>query len=139
MSQTAIKNNQSFLTGVNAEYIAHLYAQFQKSPSQVDNSWREFFNGLNDSELDILREMHGASWTPNDNRMDVRGFVNTPQSYAAIQQPQPYSQQNYMPQPQAEVNSADLQQAVRDSIRAIQLIRAYRVRGHLVADLDPLG
>ncbi len=27
----------------------------------------------------------------------------------------------------------------RDSIRALQLIRAYRVRGHLEADLDPLG
>ena len=26
-----------------------------------------------------------------------------------------------------------------DSIRALMLIRAYRIRGHLVADLDPLG
>src|SRR5207344_1676683 len=30
-------------------------------------------------------------------------------------------------------------QAVLDSIRALNLIRAYRVRGHLEADLDPLG
>jgi 2-oxoglutarate dehydrogenase E1 component len=28
---------------------------------------------------------------------------------------------------------------VLDSIRALMLIRAYRIRGHLVADLDPLG
>ena len=29
--------------------------------------------------------------------------------------------------------------ATRDSIRALMLIRAYRVRGHLHANLDPLG
>ena len=33
----------------------------------------------------------------------------------------------------------DVQQATRDSIRAIMMVRAYRMRGHLHADLDPLG
>src|SRR3546814_8356193 len=32
-----------------------------------------------------------------------------------------------------------IRQATLDSIRALMLIRAYRVRGHLYADLDPLG
>ena len=32
-----------------------------------------------------------------------------------------------------------VQQAVLDSVRALMLIRAYRIRGHLVADLDPLN
>jgi 2-oxoglutarate dehydrogenase E1 component len=34
---------------------------------------------------------------------------------------------------------AGIEQAARDSIRAMMLIRTYRVRGHLAADLDPLG
>ena len=34
---------------------------------------------------------------------------------------------------------AEVQQAAEDSIRAMMLIRTYRVRGHLAADLDPLG
>ena len=38
----------------------------------------------------------------------------------------------------AEISQADVQQATRDSVRAIMLIRAYRVRGHLHAKLDPL-
>jgi 2-oxoglutarate dehydrogenase E1 component len=38
-----------------------------------------------------------------------------------------------------EISQADVQQATRDSVRAIMLIRAYRVRGHLHAKLDPLG
>lgn len=36
-------------------------------------------------------------------------------------------------------DSAAIEQAAGDSIRAMLLIRTYRVRGHLAADLDPLG
>jgi 2-oxoglutarate dehydrogenase E1 component len=38
-----------------------------------------------------------------------------------------------------EITDVQVQRAVLDSIRALMLIRAYRIRGHLVADLDPLG
>ena len=38
-----------------------------------------------------------------------------------------------------EISAADVQQATRDSIRALMLIRAYRIRGHFHAKLDPLG
>ena len=36
-------------------------------------------------------------------------------------------------------SEAEIKQAADDSIRAMMLIRTYRVRGHLAADLDPLG
>jgi 2-oxoglutarate dehydrogenase E1 component len=36
-------------------------------------------------------------------------------------------------------SGADVEQAAKDSINAMMLIRTYRVRGHLAADLDPLG
>ncbi len=132
---TAQSQNQSFLTGVNAEYIAHLHAQYQKSPHSVDQSWREFFDDLSDSDLEILREMHGASWTPSENRMEQRGFA----ANDMVAKPQMQPQQVYQSPMPTTSSSADMQQAVRDSIRAIQLIRAYRVRGHLISDLDPLG
>ena len=38
-----------------------------------------------------------------------------------------------------ELSAADVQQATRDSIHALMLIRAYRMRGHFHANLDPLG
>ena len=38
-----------------------------------------------------------------------------------------------------EITPADVQQATRDSVRALMLIRAYRIRGHFHAKLDPLG
>ncbi len=33
----------------------------------------------------------------------------------------------------------NIETATKDSVRAIMMIRAYRIRGHLIADLDPLG
>ena len=43
-----------------------------------------------------------------------------------------------------QINTADIsldavKQASKDSVRAIMLIRAYRIRGHLIANLDPLS
>ena len=37
------------------------------------------------------------------------------------------------------VNAGDIRAATLDSLRAVMLIRAYRIRGHLIADLDPLA
>jgi len=39
----------------------------------------------------------------------------------------------------APASGADIARASEDSIRAMMLIRTYRVRGHLAAKLDPLG
>ncbi len=37
------------------------------------------------------------------------------------------------------LSAEEVTQAARDSVRAIMMIRAYRMRGHLHANLDPLG
>jgi 2-oxoglutarate dehydrogenase E1 component len=137
MSQSNAKN-ASFLTGTNAEYIAHLFAEYKKSPHTIDVSWRNFFESLTDSDLDILREMHGASWTPDENRMEGRGFATVIDVNSSTQVSMPMATPINV-QPISHGSNGDIQQAVRDSIRVIQLIRAYRVRGHLVANLDPLG
>ena len=123
-------DNHSFLTGINSEYIAHLYAKYLSSPSSIDTSWQSFFGDLNDDEVSLLREMHGASWTPDENRREANGFAANTNEIASIPQAQPV--------PSAP-NSESQRRATLDSIRAIMLIRAYRVRGHLEADLDPLG
>ncbi len=39
----------------------------------------------------------------------------------------------------APLSNAEVERAADDSIRAMMLIRTYRVRGHLAANLDPLG
>lgn len=132
MSATSSKkSNMSFLTGINSEYIHHLFTQYSRSPDTVDPSWREFFDSLNADELSVLREMHGASWTPDENRMESRSFGASAQAASA----QTSAAVSTTPLPASD----NVHQSVRDSIRALMLIRAYRVRGHLVADLDPLN
>jgi 2-oxoglutarate dehydrogenase E1 component len=134
--------NLSFLSGVNAEYIAHLYAQYLKSPSSVDPSWQSFFRDLKDAEVALLKELHGASWTPLENRKSVNGFDQRQDNIAMTSAPRaqvvpfPTTTSNAH---HASVATGDVRQAAQDSIRALMLIRAYRVRGHLEADLDPLG
>jgi 2-oxoglutarate dehydrogenase E1 component len=125
-----MSENLSFLTGVNSEYIAHLYSSYLKNPSSVDASWKDFFITLNDREITILRELHGASWTPNENRRDGNGFENVEVANGKA---------NTHGAPAAPAAAGDIRAAALDSIRALQLIRAYRARGHLLAVLDPLG
>lgn len=132
MSNTA--GNQTFLSGINAEYIAHLYGQYLKNHMNVDQSWQAFFKGLNDTELSLLAELNGASWTPEENKKASRRFDHMGTGA------------NVTERMSAPVNDAlegkdpeAVKRAAKDSIRALQLIRAYRARGHLLADLDPLG
>ena len=104
----------TFLTGANAGFIAALYARFLDDPAAVDPSWRRFFSELDDDAAALLAELNRPSWAA------------APPAAAAA--------------PTAAVADADaLRRATTDSIRALQLVRAYRVRGHLEADLDPLG
>jgi 2-oxoglutarate dehydrogenase E1 component len=121
-----MSENLSFLTGINGEYIAHLYSSYLRNPSSVDRSWKDFFITLNDKEITILRELHGASWTPDENRRDGNGF-------------QPPANGNVAGADVPAPASGDARQAALDSIRALMLIRAYRARGHLLCNLDPLG
>ncbi len=148
-SSSSKPSNLSFLSGVNAEYIAHLYVEYKRDPISVSQSWREFFQGLNDEELDVLREVHGASWTPADSRVEGRGFaagraqVQTPAAYGmpnvAMMPQGAYPVAMTMPANMAAQPQSAVDRATQDSIRAIQLIRAYRMRGHLATNQDPLG
>jgi 2-oxoglutarate dehydrogenase E1 component len=124
----------SFLNGHNATYIAQLYERFLREPGNVDAEWRHFFGGLNDDEAALLAELHGAAWAPNDAAVIGAYGANghaAPGGAATAYAPAPYAQP-MMPADQ-------IRRATLDSIRALMLIRAYRVRGHLEATLDPLG
>jgi 2-oxoglutarate dehydrogenase E1 component len=107
----------TFLSGTNAEFIAELYGRFLDDPDSVDASWRRFFAGIGDDAPGLRAERAGPPWAPAPATVRINGEA--------------------APVPPAAADS--LQQAALDSIRALTLIRSYRVRGHLEADLDPLG
>jgi 2-oxoglutarate dehydrogenase E1 component len=129
----------TFLSGVNGEYIAHLYAQYMKNPSSIASSWQDFFRVLSDEEVDVLREQHGASWTPEENRLEANGFgrafdLDTPPS-SALSRPA----LNVVPMPSRAPASSMEEGQLENTVRLHNLINAYRVYGHCLAQLDPLG
>jgi 2-oxoglutarate dehydrogenase E1 component len=118
----------SFLSGPNAPFIEELYARYLESPSSVDPSWRKFFSELQDESETVLQDIRGASWAPRSRSVEIgngREEEHANGNGAAI-----------AARPAAVVK--DPTGAARDSLRAMMLIRAYRVRGHLEAKLDPL-
>jgi 2-oxoglutarate dehydrogenase E1 component len=132
----------SFLQGANATYIDELYARYENEPASVDPEWQEFFKSLKDPPADVQKNAEGPSWakanwplTPSDdltsaldgNWAQVEKVIGTKLAAKA---------QARSADPAA---AADVNQATRDSVRALMLIRAYRMRGHFHAKLDPLG
>jgi len=123
----------SFLYGGNAQFIEQLYGNYLSNPASVDQHWRQFFAGLEDNVSEAKRQMDGpswqrANWPPAESGELVSAFDGNwpvPKTPAAT---------NKTSQPSIE----EVRQATTDSVRVLMMIRAYRVRGHLAADLDPL-
>src|SRR5882757_466800 len=137
----------SFLQGANATYIDELYARYEKEPASVDPEWQEFFKSLKDPPADILKNADGPSWErtnwPLSPRDDLTSALdgNWAEVEKAVGGKIAAKAQAKAPErgQGAEVTAAELHQATRDSVRALMLIRAYRMRGHFHAKLDPLG
>ncbi|AEP08988.1 2-oxoglutarate dehydrogenase E1 component [Micavibrio aeruginosavorus] len=132
-SETA---KMSVLTGMNAEYIAHLYARYMQSPEKTDPSWKAFFQDLNDNELAVLQDLAGASWTPDENKRSRRAFGSNTGNVVGMTVASSAARAS-APAASAELTD-DVRRATLDSIRALMMVRAYRARGHLLSNLDPL-
>jgi 2-oxoglutarate dehydrogenase E1 component len=131
----------SFLYGGNARYIEDLEARYDADPRALDAEWQAFFRSLGDEPGAVRRTATGPSWQRPDWPQPLRGELT-----AALggdwQAAGNALSDKIRARAQAsgvELGGAQVQQATRDSIRALMLIRAYRARGHFHADLDPLG
>ena len=143
-SPNDIFHASSFMQGHNAEYLEQLYAKYAADPSTVDEAWAAFFKELGDAETEVKAEATGPSWaradwppTPDDDLFGaLTGEWSAPvaESKAAAEKIRSKAAEKGV-----EVSDDAIKRAVLDSIRALMIIRAYRIRGHLVADLDPLG
>ncbi len=123
----------SFLTGANAIFIAELYERWLDDATSVDQSWQAFFAELHDDPALIRGDRHGGSWAP-EGRAKVIGAVDPEEAAAAAAKKKKEAGKGA-----GGVSTEEVRARTLDSIRALMLIRAYRVRGHLMATLDPLG
>ena len=113
--------NDTFLNSANAPYVAELYSKFRNDPESVDTTWKDFFNNLNEDDYSVLKDFGGPEWKERPSSIIDKNYITK-----VIK-----SNANY--------NSEEFRILTLDSIRALRLIRAFRINGHLIADLDPLG
>ena len=118
----------SFLQGSNSPFIKELYLKYLNNPKSVPQSWSEFFDGLDEDQDIIKREILGPSWSPRKNKnLEINIVQNN------------IVEEKELPINAKLITKASDEKEREQSAKAIALIRAYRIRGHLIAKLDPLG
>ncbi len=115
-----------FLNGANTAFIEGLYQKYLEDPTSVDESWAQFFSEVGDDIATVEREAQGPSWGRTTEEMGVDD------PYELIGPAVRAAQRS------EQLGHSEARAATLDSLRALMLIRAYRVRGHLIAHLDPL-
>ncbi len=130
----------SFLYGGNADYIEALQARYEKDPSSVDAEWQVFFAGLSDDPASVEKSAKGASWEKPNWPLTANGELISAldSNWGAVEKIVTDKLKGKAESAGSGISHSDLQQATRDSVRALMMIRAYRMRGHLHAKLDPL-
>jgi 2-oxoglutarate dehydrogenase E1 component len=132
----------SFLQGANAAYIEEMQAQYERNPGSVTDEWRHFFAGLKEERSRFDQGgQDGPSWArPLASLQEKSELVDALTSdWGSVERG---VRDRLGARAQAQGMALDPIASVRatqDSIRALMLIRAYRVMGHLAAHLDPLG
>ena len=122
----------SAFSGANAAFLGEQYARWAANPHSVDPTFAELFGALNDDARAVLEEATGASWAPH-HRADEDDTA-----LPAATPPAPSGPIARWQAP-ATLSGEQMRAATIASLRALMLIRSYRVRGHLEARLDPLG
>jgi len=126
-----------FLDGGNAAYLEQMQARYAANPASVDPSFRAYFDSLGEDRSIATKNAEGPFWKreafPPDPDPDLTSALTGNWNEA------PAEIEKNVKKANPNLSGSDAQQAAKDSLHALMLIRAYRVRGHLIANLDPLG
>ena len=117
--------DSTLLSGANATFIAEMHNAWSQNPHSVDPEWASYFAMLGEMTADVEER---PSWGKAPSQ--VVGAHDPDASIKAVAKGIAGNR---------DLLAGDVRSATLDSLRAIMLIRAYRIRGHLLADLDPLG
>src|SRR5205085_5097297 len=126
----------SFLYGGNAAFVENLYARWSENPGSVDPSWQAFFATLHDKAEDVAKAVQPPPW------MIPATPAARPDWLSALDGLWPAVQAKVtsrITEREPAASTDQVRAATLDSLRAIMMIRAFRMRGHLQANLDPLG
>tara|TARA_E500000331_G_scaffold52259_1_gene45628 strand:- start:6640 stop:9513 length:2874 start_codon:yes stop_codon:yes gene_type:complete len=109
----------SFLNKANINFIEDMYIKYIENDPTLPKSWESYFRSLKEDLNSVAREIKGPTWNPNKINIEINKAQNIVDRNGSV--------------------GLDLESQKIESIKLIALIRAYRIRGHLIANLDPLG
>jgi 2-oxoglutarate dehydrogenase E1 component len=131
-----ILSETSFLYGANAGFVEALQAKWAADPGSVEPSWRAFFATLADAPDTVRQAASPPAWTPKSPAQARPDWLNAIDGlWPAIEA----KLAGQIAQKAPAASQDEIRARTLDSLRAIMMIRAYRMRGHLKANLDPLG
>ena len=115
--------------------IEKMYEIYQSNPQKLDQKWATIFQSLSkqisntqEEELQIKPSWFRKDWPPNNITDEIASFDG-----------QWLESSDLKINKNTNAGISEIKTSVLDSIRALMFIRAYRVRGHLAANLDPLS
>ncbi|KAK9767478.1 2-oxoglutarate dehydrogenase E1 component [Basidiobolus ranarum] len=108
----ASSNADSFLQGSNASYVEEMHEAWLRDPSSVHISWQIYFKNLANGAKPT--DAFQAPPTISNASVSSFQFTEVPHTAAA---------------------SSDISEHLKIQL----MVRAYQVRGHHIANLDPLG
>jgi 2-oxoglutarate dehydrogenase E1 component len=126
-----------FLDGANAVYLEQMQARYAANPNSVDPSFREYFAGLGEGAAETAKTAEGPVWKRPDWPIDPNGDLTS--ALTGDWGDEAVVAERLASRAGAGASPDDIRRATKDSLSALMLIRAHRMRGHLIADLDPLG
>ncbi len=122
----------SFLNKSNSTFIEEMYLKFINKDTDLPESWANYFEGIGEELNVVAKEINGPSWGPTKKK------INIDELQKKIDKQDKNDFDNLKLDTSEKFNFQLLADSNKDSISAVALIRAYRLRGHLLADLDPL-
>src|ERR1700734_3186084 len=118
----------SFLSGTNAQFLEALYAQYLANPASVDPEWQAYFASLGEQSLTPTQLGRGPAWQRDQKSSRPKDDLTS-----ALAGEPPVKAKGASP-----ATAENARAVAQDSIRAVQMVSAYRTIGHFEADLDPL-
>lgn len=104
--------HESFLSGNSSNYMEEMYEAWRQDPKSVHRSWQVYFQNTD---------------------------AGVPASQAFVPPPSLSTSSLPLSEPGGQLAPATGISELADTMKVVQLVRAYQHRGHNVADLDPLG
>jgi len=117
----------SFLSKSNSSFIEEMYLRFIEKDPTLRESWKDYFKSLGEDLTSVAKEIKGPTWQTSRKEININNEEYKKEFFKTFENLS------------LSTNDQNSEQSKVDTIKAIALIRAYRIRGHLIANLDPLN